>query len=103
MEKQSQEHSYSKENQKPQNTDARARKKLIKELIQQDFSPKSTCSRCEETNCIYQIQFRNLPNVIIAPIQYANTSLLKKIKPDVIFVDDATYNKFYFEETLTNL
>jgi hypothetical protein len=70
--------------------------KVIEKLINLKLSHKHICGACKtlkaypQKNCPYKKQFKNLPNVVIAPIEYVYTNFLDEYKPDYIAVDDCT-------------
>jgi hypothetical protein len=69
---------------------------MISELVRLKLSPRFVCSICKTVNaypqelCPYKEQFIDMPNTVLAPIEYVFTNLLKNYKPDFITVDDCT-------------
>jgi hypothetical protein len=70
--------------------------KVIEKLVDLKLSHKHICGTCKtikaypQKDCPYKNQFKDLPNVVIAPIEYAFTNFLESYKPDFIAVDDCT-------------
>jgi len=66
-------------------------------MSEQGFSNKSICGLYDDLNafdgdnCPYAEQFKNLPNVVMAPIEFAGTNLLKEYSPNEVAVDDCLY------------
>jgi hypothetical protein len=73
--------------------------KVIKALLKHKFPHKTICTCCRELklkpkDCPYHRQFKDMPNTIFAPIEYANTNYIQSsMKPDVIVVDDCLVQK----------
>lgn len=71
----------------------------IKTLIEGGVSARYICAICGKlkinpsTQCPYKQQFRKLPNLILAPIDYVFTKQLRNFRPDYIYVDDVSQKK----------
>jgi hypothetical protein len=69
---------------------------VIAKLVELKLPHSYVCGTCNllkaypQNSCPYQQQSKNLPNVVIAPIEYVFTNLLDEYKPDFIAVDDCT-------------
>lgn len=69
---------------------------VIAKLVELKLPHSYVCGTCKllkaypQNACPYQQQTKNLPNVVIAPIEYVQTNLLDTYKPDYIAVDDCT-------------
>ncbi len=68
---------------------------IIDKLKAKNIPTANICAICHEKNlypkqqCLYHLQFENLPQVVISPIEYVHTKYLsKKFKPDIILIDD---------------
>lgn len=72
-------------------------------LLQRGLNVSIICRtyNCKK-GCRYQNQFRNLPNVIIAPTEYIGTHYVSNFKPDIIFIDE-TINRYTKLERKTTL
>jgi hypothetical protein len=69
-------------------------KLLIRDLIAEKVPVGVICNKCKRKKCSYKEQFQNLPNTILLPLPYINTTLIDAFNPDEIILDDCAFNVF---------
>jgi len=62
------------------------------------FPNKFLCAVCQDIKaypyeCPYKLQFKDLPNAVFMPVEYAGTEVLKEYRPHIIAVDDCLLRK----------
>ena len=67
---------------------------IITRLIKLGMANKYICSTCKKNEaypqekCPYKLQFKDMSNTVMLPVEYAFTELLNSFKPKIIAVDD---------------